>query len=201
MAAFERQFGLSRGYIDELIRVDDWNLIIKSQALLESASSLALALHLGKPELKGVLTHLPFGNRQHGKYAFLKAMNLLTESELSFVEVLCELRNATAHNASHLSFSLESHISGLSAGKRRSFLRRFNLRLTSITVDEKTYHGDDAVLAAPNHTLWASLTQCLGSLYFHCVAGKKRMELITSMLDEHMAMHGPIYLRPELDDL
>lgn len=201
LAAFEREFGLPRGYIDELINTDDWNLILKSQTLLESASSLALALHLGKPELRSVFSHLPIGNRKYGKFAFLKTMALLTESELKFIELLCELRNSTAHNAVHLSFSLRNHISELAEGDKKSFIRRLNLRLLSIGIDGVTYDGDEAVLHAPNHALWSSLTQCLGKLYFHCITGKKRIEFFASKIDEHKATFGPIYLTPEIDDL
>ena len=76
-----------------------------------------------------------------------------------------------------------------------------NLRLASIVVGTKKHEGDEAVLYAPKHAIWASLTQCLGTLYFHCICGKKRMEFVASKLEEHKTQHGPIRLTPELDDL
>ena len=123
LAAFEREFGLTRNYIDRLIGEDDWNLVIKSHTLIESAASLALALHLGKPELKEVFSHLPMSNRQQGKFAFLKAMGLMSENELKFVEALSALRNAATHNAVHLGFSLNGRLDALSAGDRQSLLK------------------------------------------------------------------------------
>lgn len=77
LAALEEAFGLPKGFIDSLINEDDWSLIIKSHALLESACADMLCHYFGKYELGDIFAHLDLSNKKSGKTAFISALKLL----------------------------------------------------------------------------------------------------------------------------
>lgn len=100
LAALEEAFGLPPRFIDNLINDDDWSLVIKSHALLESACADMLCHYFGKYELADIFAQLDMSNKKYGKAAFISSLNLLSKPERRFISELSELRNELVHNAS-----------------------------------------------------------------------------------------------------
>jgi hypothetical protein len=194
LAALENAFGLPAGFIDALRNEDDWSLIIKSHALLESACADMLCHQLGKYELADVFAQLEMSNKRYGKAAFISALSLLSKAERRFISELSELRNLVVHNASNVAFSLRDYLLGLSGEKLTRLLASLNLRLKSITISGETLEGNDLALRYPALVIWSSLTACLGSIYIQDVFAIKRNELIKKMVSE-LRKEGPIKIQ------
>ena len=158
LAALEDAFGIPEGYIDNLKNEDDWSLIIKSHALLESATANLLCHYFAKHELIDVFASMEMSNKRSGKFAFLSALNLLGKEERRFISELSELRNLVVHNASNVTFGLREYISSVSDAKQKQFAKTLNIRLESIEVDGKKYEGEDLLLHFPKWVVWSSLT-------------------------------------------
>lgn len=196
LAALEEAFGLPKGFIDSLINEDDWSLIIKSHALLESACADMLCHYFGKYELGDIFAHLDMSNKKCGKTAFISALKLLSKAERRFISELSELRNMLVHNASNVTFSLEKHFSSLTKEKQKSLHSALNLRLERISSKNEIIEGVNLLIKTPKAVIWSSLTQCLSSIYIQDVFAIKRNELLNDAL-EKIKIAGPIEIRQE----
>ncbi len=126
LAALEEAFGIPNGYIDSLKNDDDWSLIIKSHALIESATANMLCHYFGKPELADVFARLEMSNKCSGKAAFISALKLLGKKERRFLSDLSELRNLVVHNASNVKFCIRTYLESLSSKKRSTLATGLN---------------------------------------------------------------------------
>lgn len=189
--AFENAFGLPKGFIDSLQNDNDWSLIVKSHALIESASSNLLTHYFGKKELGDLFSQLEMSNKKYGKAAFISALRLLDKKERAFISILSELRNVVAHDISNVNISLVDYLQSLSPDKRKSYLKTLNIWLTSITVNGIDYKGDDLILRFPKQVLWSSLKYCLFQIWLKSVYAIERNKEIGSILHE-VNYSGPI---------
>jgi len=85
--------------------------VIKLHALLESAVSQLLVNALAREELADVFASLEMSNTKTGKFAFVKALDLLPKAHLDFIRELSELRNQLVHFVKNVSFNITEHFS------------------------------------------------------------------------------------------
>ncbi|NMG64813.1 hypothetical protein GPA19_07615 [Azoarcus indigens] len=196
LAALEEAFGLPQKFIDGLINEDDWSLIIKSHALLESACSGMLCHYFGKYELIDIFAHLDMSNKKYGKIAFISALKLLSKAERRFISELSELRNMLVHNASNVTFSLENYFSNATKEKQERYHSALNLRLKKISTKTEVIEGVNLLIKEPKSVIWSSLTQCLSSIYIQDIFSIKRNELISDALKKIKSAR-PIEIKKE----
>ncbi|VXC32329.1 hypothetical protein [Pseudomonas sp. 8O] len=196
LAALEEAFGLPEKFIDNLINEDDWSLIIKSHALLESACADMLCHYFGKYEIGDIFAHLDMSNKKYGKIAFISALKLLSKAERRFISELSELRNMLVHNVSNATFSLENYVSSLTTDKQKNLHSALNLRLKIVSYKNEVIEGVDLLIKRPKFLIWSSLTQCLSSIYIQDVFAIKRNELLSNAL-EKIKSAGPIHIKQE----
>ena len=196
LAALEEAFGLPQKFIDSLINEDDWSLVIKSHALLESACADMLCHYFGKYELDDIFAHLDMSNKKCGKIAFISSLKLLSKAERRFISELSELRNMLVHNASNVTFSLENYFSSLTKEKQERLSPAFNLRLERISTKNEIIEGVNLLIKQPRAVIWSSLTQCLSSIYIQDVFAIKKNKLLNDAMEKIKAK-GPIEIKQE----
>jgi len=187
--ALEDTFGIPRGYIDSLKNEDDWTLILKSQALLESACADMLTHYFRNHNLAGIFSHLDMGNESFGKIAFLSKLNLLGKKERGFLRKLLFLRNLVVHNASNITFSLKDYVKNLKPKELTAFSKAINTHLASIEITDpgekaEKISGNDLILIYPKMVIWSSLIKCLGKIYTENVLSVERNRFISEKLKE-----------------
>lgn len=184
VAAIEQEFSLPRGFFDSLVKEDEWSLVIKCHALLESATSRMLTLYFGKRCLNDIFTRMELSNRQTGKAAFISQLELLGSQQRAFISHLSELRNQLVHNVSNTSVSLPELLASLPAKKRSGYVGSLNIRVESIVANGSKVTGDDLVLKFTKHVIWSSTLICLSDIWAQCVFAVKRNELIGQFMKE-----------------
>lgn len=196
LGALEDAFGLPRKFIDNLINEDDWSLVIKSHALLESACADMLCHQFGKYELADIFAQMDMSNKKYGKIAFISALNLLSKSERRFISELSELRNRLVHNASNVRFSLSNYFSSLTKVNQERLSSALNLRVERVSMEDEVIEGVNVLIKQPRAVIWSSLTLCLHSIYIQDVFAIKRNELIDDAMKKHKET-GPIVIKQE----
>jgi hypothetical protein len=134
LRGLEKDLHAPAGFLTDLFVVDDWSVIIKSHALIEGAVTFLLSSVLD-PRLRPVFADMPLGRVKSEKLEFTKALDLLTQEERGFIRVLSALRNALAHDVTHLGFKLQDHLNSLDEKQRAAFLISLAFDLPA---DEKT---------------------------------------------------------------
>jgi hypothetical protein len=102
---------------------DDWTLVVKLHAMIETALNSTIILHLGTLELRKVIANLDTSNQKTGKAAFAKALNILPHNSIVFIQKLSELRNVCVHDIRNFSFNLINHIDNMEDGDRKAFYK------------------------------------------------------------------------------
>src|SRR5438046_1611442 len=69
----------------EMLRGDDWMLVVKLHAMIESALNMALVLELREPRLEKVISKLDTSDGSRGKVAFVKALGVLEKPSVDFL--------------------------------------------------------------------------------------------------------------------
>jgi hypothetical protein len=82
----------------EPFATNDWILIIKLHAMIETGLNAALVSRFGTPELSRVVAKLDTSNPATGKVAFAKALKILPKHSVTFIQKLSELRNLCVHD-------------------------------------------------------------------------------------------------------
>ncbi len=99
-----------KDFLFSLLEDDDWSLVIKSHALVESIITDLIIARLEEDHLKPVIERLPLHDNQFGKLKIIKAYDLLTDEQRSFVKNLSELRNNLVHKFENIGFEFSVHI-------------------------------------------------------------------------------------------
>lgn len=196
LGALEEAFGLPRKFIDNLINEDDWSLVIKSHALLESACADMLCHYFGKYELADIFAQMDMSNKRYGKIAFISALNLLSKAERRFISELSELRNTLVHNASNVTFSLSNYFSSLPKETQKRLFSALNLRLEQVSVRDELIEGVNLLIKEPKVVIWSSLTLCLSRIYIQDVFAIKRNELVDGAIKKQKEV-GPVIITQE----
>lgn len=105
----EKELGLKKDFIVNLLKEDDWSYIIKLHALIEAAVTQLLIQILEKPELEKRFARLELSNLTIGKLAFLKDLNLLDDYYVKFIIQLSEIRNNFVHDVKRVECSLKEY--------------------------------------------------------------------------------------------
>jgi len=109
----------------EMLKGDDWLLIIKLHAMIESALNVALVLELRDSRLETIIGKLDTSDGSRGKVAFAKALEMLTKPSVDFLQALSTLRNLCIHNIRNFTFDLLKHLAEHSKGNElRAAMRK-----------------------------------------------------------------------------
>lgn len=96
--------------MNEVLKDDDWMLVVKLHAMIESALNIALVLELREPRLETVIGKLPTSDGSTGKVAFANALEMLEKPSVDFLRYLSTLRNFCVHNIRNFKFDLVRHL-------------------------------------------------------------------------------------------
>ncbi len=113
-------------FILSLLEDDDWSLIIKSHALIESVVTDLIIAATEEGKLKPVIKMLPLHDEKIGKLKILKIYGLLNKEQRQFVRCLSELRNDLVHNFDNIDFTFSNHINTLDKNQKRTWKKVFS---------------------------------------------------------------------------
>ena len=169
------RLGMPRDFYRNLLNEDDWSFVIKANALVEAASSDALAARFHAPELAISLATLDLGHKKHGKVALLRALGAITKEQSTFLQVLYELRNRLAHNIKQVSFTFESYLDEIEPKDKASFIKHVG---HGIQPNVPGMPRETFVTLNPKLALWLTLSEVLACIHLeHDVAKANLTEL------------------------
>jgi hypothetical protein len=116
-AWMRKQFGWEEGK-ENMKWKDDWTLIVKLHAMIETALNGALMRELEKPALDSIIAKLDTSNQSTGKIALAKALGILPKASVTFIQKLSELRNLCVHDIRNFEFNLIDHLTRLEPTKQ-----------------------------------------------------------------------------------
>ena len=122
----ERKLGLSPGFVDALLKEDDWSFVIKLHALFESVCTHLLVYHFRESSIHDVVSHLELSNKRTGKVAFSKALGLLGDDARRYISSLSELRNKLVHDVRQSTFRLAEMVGAFDAKALKAFTKTFS---------------------------------------------------------------------------
>jgi len=102
---------------------DDWTLIVKLHAMIETALNGALVKELDRTGLGSVIAKLDTSNPSTGKIAFAKTLGIMQRDSAVFLQKLSELRNLCVHDVRNFDFNLIDHLTQIGKEKRNDFLK------------------------------------------------------------------------------
>jgi len=113
------KIGISDDFIEKLDSDNDWTLVIKLHAMIEAGLNHLILEKLGDPRLDEIVSRMDTGDRELGKLAFIKTLDLLSSECRSFIKVLSSLRNNLVHDVQQLGFTFKKWVSSLDKSKLR----------------------------------------------------------------------------------
>ncbi len=116
-----KQFGWSRE--KKHVWKDDWTLIVKLHAMIETCLNGALVKELDRTDLGSVIAKLDTSNSRTGKVAFAKTLGIMHRDSTVFLQKLSELRNLCVHDVRNFDFNLIDHLTQIGEEKRNGFLK------------------------------------------------------------------------------
>lgn len=137
-----------------LIESDDWSMIIKSHALLESLVTELIVSRTEEPKLKALLERLPLSDDQIGKIKIAKDYDLLSSSERAFIRRFAVLRNQLVHKFENLDFDLVTCVQGLDTNQKKSWRNAFTWYEHGKNVENS---WSDATISNPKLAVWLSV--------------------------------------------
>lgn len=108
-----------------LLDTDNWSMIIKSHALVESLVTELIVSQTEEHKLKALIERLPLSDAQIGKIKIAKDYELLSIPERAFVKRFSELRNNLAHKIENVTFDIDAYVSNLDKNQRKSWQSAF----------------------------------------------------------------------------
>ena len=166
--SLERELRLKEDFLINLKDEDDWSFIIKLHAFFEAALSHLLTEALGHEKLKSIFTRLELGNKQTGKIAFIKALNLLEKTDRRFIDQLSKLRNEIVHNVSKVSFDLIEYVTNLNSTEFDNFVKSFTTffipRNPNLDADQKLF-VQNLFKQHPKFAIWESAMTTVGLIF------------------------------------
>lgn len=117
----ESDIGLPNGFLHDLYKSDDWTLIIKLHALLETSFTNLLISEFNKPNIDNQIASLALSDSKIGKIVFAKNLKLIRMNEYKFVILLSELRNKLVHNIKNVNFSISDYVVSMDKGQKKRF--------------------------------------------------------------------------------
>lgn len=155
--------GIPEGLLDRLHKEDDWSFLIKVHALLETALGYVIKAALRREELALFIERLNMGGRT-GKLEFAKALGLLEDRHVAYLNLLAELRNRVVHSIQNVSFTLADYLAGRTKEQRAQFAIT-GLALPKNAVADTADGDPSRLLANPISLLWTGAMTCLNYIY------------------------------------
>jgi hypothetical protein len=100
---------------------DQWTFFIKAQALIESALTTVLVSQ--DKRLNDVLEALPLSHAQYGKITTARALGILDEEDVAFVQVVNKVKNLLVHDIRNVAFDFKKYFSTLSVEHQRQIVK------------------------------------------------------------------------------
>jgi len=148
---FEKDFGIPEGYFSSFLKDDDWSFIIKIHALLEAVASQLLANATGDIRLQKVFDRLELSNKDTGKMAFLKALELLTKKQKAYIILISNIRNDVVHDIKNMNFNFMNYIANMDDNQKASFIDRI---IYFDATDKQRIVWRDFILSKPRESIY-----------------------------------------------
>lgn len=155
----ETSFSLNKGFFENLYTEDDWSFIIKLNALFEAAISDLITTALKDERLHKFASNLHLADKEKGKLAILKDLNLVPASFRGYILKLASLRNKIVHNVSHVSIDLCDYFKR--GNNASSYAKEFSLGISNINFDSKDLSNTQYFLNDPKQYVWLTSLICL----------------------------------------
>jgi len=140
------------GFMLSILKADDWSMIIKAHALIETIITELIIAQTEEEKLKSLIERLPLSDEQIGKLKITKDYNLLTSEQRTFVKRFSELRNMIVHKFENINFNLEEHINSLDKNQKKSWLKT----ITWYTDKDTKEKWEKISIEHPSIGLWFS---------------------------------------------
>lgn len=159
-ASIIEDLGLSKVFIGQLYKEDDWSFVVKGHALMESAISYMLSRHLKNESLEK-----PFGEiEMNDRINFLSALDLLSGEERRMLRRFSKLRNDIVHVAKNTGFKFSNHFS--TSENKKNFLESFTYHLSDpVKWGNETLDRNTFALKYPRETIFFAIFQILNMVY------------------------------------
>lgn len=161
-------------FMRSLLDADDWSMIIKTHALIETIITELIITCTEEDKLKPLIERLPLSDEQIGKLRILKDYNLLTVSQRLFIKRFSELRNMTVHKLENINFNLEEYINTFDKNQKKSWIKTLTWYTEEASVQED---WGIIILHQPKIGLWLStmMLVSLVSLEIKKLQGSKKV--------------------------
>ena len=113
-------------FLYKIFQDDDWSIIIKSHALIESLIT-DLIVERVSSELKPIIERIPLHEEQIGKIKILKIYELVSSEQLNFIKKMSELRNNLVHKFENIDFTFEAYLKKLDKNQKKKLGKLFVL--------------------------------------------------------------------------
>ncbi|WP_257818401.1 hypothetical protein [Burkholderia glumae] len=110
-----------RGEADFLLALldgDDWSLVIKSHALIESLVTELIVSKIDQPTMKSFIERLPLSDNEIGKIRIAKDYGILSAGQRSFLKNFSELRNRLVHRVENINFKFLEYVANLDKNQK-----------------------------------------------------------------------------------
>ncbi len=140
-------------FLIKLMKGDDWSLVIKSHALIESVISELIIAKINQEEIKTIVERLPLHGSEISKIEIVKTYNLIDKEQISFIKSLSELRNKLAHKFEYVEFSYVKYLSTLDKNQRKAWIKSH----TWYTSKENENYWNEMVTEKPQLVVFMSV--------------------------------------------
>jgi len=158
VAGLEREFELPKGFVQGLLKEDDWSFVIKLHALIEASVAHMLTARLGEN-----LSEFVHGMSLRGRTSKLnlaKALGYLDSGAVSFVGMLADLRNSLAHGVSNLTFSFRAYLTGLDDESLKRWLAAVDPDYDK-PIEGEAMTGGEFAWKSPKLAMWAAAARVM----------------------------------------
>jgi len=154
LAEHEHDLKIPKGVIWSLRdEPDHWTFFIKAHALIESA--LTMVLIAQDKRLADVLEALPLSHTKYGKVTTARAMGILDQEDVAFVEIVQRVRNILVHDIRNVAFDFKKYFASLTAKQRRQIADVLTYGFKGSPTTPETM--EDNISRHPVFTIWSGL--------------------------------------------
>lgn len=107
---FQESLGLDDDYVQHILQVDDWTMMILAWALVEACLNQTIARSLGKETLTAFVERLNIAGRS-GKVELAYSLGRISKEERQFINVFSEVRNRFAHGVQRFKTTFDDYFS------------------------------------------------------------------------------------------
>ena len=148
-------------FLLDLLKDNDWSMIIKSHALIESLITELIISKTEEEKIKPLIERLPLSDEQIGKLKIIKDYELLSKEQISFIKRFSSLRNNLVHNFENIDFDLKHYVSSMDKNQKSAWGKA----ITWFTTDEDHQYWITGSINSPKITLWMSILMLASSVF------------------------------------